>query len=63
MLIEYVLVYVEINYHSGQYLANDLLEFLNNNIHIKYYRTQSYENFSNISGIFNEMQDIIINHI
>ena len=38
------------------------MNFLNNNINIKDYRAQIYDNSSNISGRLNEMQDIIINY-
>ena len=56
-------MYVEINYHIDQYLANDLLEFFfNNNINIKYYIAQGYDNARNVFGRLNEIQDIIINH-
>ena len=52
-------MYVEINYHIYQYLANDLLEFY---LNIKYYIAQGYDNARNLFGRLNEIQDIIINH-
>ena len=38
------------------------MNFLNNNINKKNYNDQSYDNSSNMYGIFNEMQDIIKNY-
>ena len=47
-------MYVELNYHIGQYLAIVLLEFFLNNINIKNDRAKCYDNASNMSGILNE---------
>ena len=38
------------------------MNFLNNNINIKNYSAQNYDNSSNMSGRFNDMQYIIINY-
>lgn len=59
--VERFLAFLEIESHTGRYLAKTTLEYLvNGGLNFDLCRGQSYDNASNMSGIYNGMQQALL---
>ena len=62
-VVERFLKFIKINSHKGNDLANELVTFLQDiGIDVKNCRGQSYDNASNMSGIYSGVQANITKH-